>query len=463
MLRIISFILAILYLASSQSAGAQNVNRLVSTTPSNQPPTIDNGSTSGNPMSAQNGRLIVFSSSASWLVTGDTKNKTDIFLRDTLNQTTVPPVRVSNGFNGEESNGDSIDPVISEEGRYIAFVSDASNLLPGGSDPTYFHVYRWDQSTRSNIQVDVAPNGQIANRGVNNSNCGDWTAPPWALSMSQDGRFIAFSSAATNLVANGTNGSFQIFVRDMNSGSVELISVATNGAQANSDSSCPAISNNGLFVAFQSPANNLDTGLYGYTEVFLHDRSAQTTVLVSRNPLAGGVQSGDSHAPRISTDGRYVGFLTPYPFDNVHDGNTYRDVYVYDRVTGGYTMASPGGSTSQDHPQFNMSADGKFVIYQGRANGVLDGGNSDLYRYNIPSDGSLGITDRITVPINNPQNPSNTNSYPALSQHGNVAAFVSTDHYLVLGLTTYTDQLVYQWGPANLNDIDNIFRNGFEQ
>ena len=195
-------------------------------------------------------------------------------------------------------------------------------------------------------------------------------------SISADGRYVAFYSDATNLVPGDTNLSSDIFVRDRQTGITERVNVATDGTQGNSQSGYPSISADGRYVAFQSEATNLAPGdTNGTWDVFVHDRQIGTTELVS---VATDRTEGDerSEQPSISGDGRFVAFLS--------FTNSDYDVFVLDRQTGIIErVATTGGlvsSAKDPHP--SISADGRYVAFGSGATNLVPGdtnGQPDVF------------------------------------------------------------------------------------
>src|SRR6185295_1250039 len=155
-------------------------------------------------------------------------------------------------------------------------------------------------------------------------------------SISLDGRFLAFQSGASTLVAGDTNGNYDIFVRDRQSGTLERVSVSTNGSQGNLNSfaSPSSISADGRFVVFTSSATNLVPNTpSAHGDIFLRDRQSGTTELVSSNP-AGAQSNSSSFFPSISGDGRFVAFQSSATDLVTGDTNGFEDVFVRDRQTG---------------------------------------------------------------------------------------------------------------------------------
>ena len=283
-----------------------------------------NGS-SHRPAVSARGRFVAFSSFASNLVTGDTNGSFDVFVRDQMTRVTR---RVSVGPGGAQANSYSDNPSISAHGRYVAFSSFASNLVTGDTNGT-FDLFVWDRTAEVTRRVSVGPGGVQANDSS------------FAPVISADGRYIAFYSWASNLVSGDTNGTADVFVRDLRAGVTRRVSVGPGGAQANDFSYDPAISADGVHVAFTSDASNLVAGdTNGTADVFVWDGVNQVTRRVSVGP--GGAQASDaSFAPAISAQGRHVAFYSWAP--NLVTGDT-NDTPTCSCGTGGRTR--PGGCRS---------------------------------------------------------------------------------------------------------------------
>jgi Tol biopolymer transport system component len=235
-----------------------------------------------------------------------------VYVRDLRSGTTQ---LVSVPADGTSANRDSYNPTISADGRYVAFVSDASNLVPGDTNDRADVFVRYLRSGTTQ-RVSVATNGAQAN------NYNEYPA------ISAGGRYVAFVSDASNLVPGDTNDQPDVFVRDLQLGTTQRVSVATDGTQANSDSEYPAISADGRYVAFQSRASNLVPGDTNHRrDVFLRDPQSGTTERLS--VAAHGRQTnGRSTHPVISADGRYVAFQSGASNLVPGDTNDRADVFV---------------------------------------------------------------------------------------------------------------------------------------
>ena len=242
------------------------------------------------PAISADGRYVAFQSLALNLVRGDTNKLSDVFVRDL---TTGKTTRVSVDSRGAQArckadSCESTSPVLSAHGRYVAFQSSATNLVPHDTN-RLGDVFVHDRRTGKTIRVSVRSSGKQA--GGDRTNTGS-NAP----SISADGRFVAFHSLDTNLVPGDTNRTADIFVRDLKLHRTARVSVSSDEKQANGESlGGLTISPDGRFVAFTSLASNLVPGdANDITDVFLRDLRTGTTTLVSRG--IGGVQGNDASA-----------------------------------------------------------------------------------------------------------------------------------------------------------------------
>jgi TolB protein len=177
--------------------------------------------------------------------------------------------RISVGPGGQQAHSISADPAISAHGRFVAFVSQASNLVAGDTNNTKDVLVR-DRKAQVTRRMSVGPGGQQAN------------SFSVEVAISADGRFVTFTSYASNLVAGDTNSTYDVFVRDRRAQVTRRISVGPGAQQANGENLGPAISAHGRFVTFWSEASNLVAGdTNDTTDVFMRDRVAQVTRRVS--------------------------------------------------------------------------------------------------------------------------------------------------------------------------------------
>jgi hypothetical protein len=299
------------------------------------------------------GRFVALSSKAAKLVRGDTNGRADVFVRDRKRRRTR---RVSVSSAGRQANEESTAPAISAHGRFVAFWSDASNLVRGDTngDPDIFVRDRAQGTTK---RVNVSSWGAQAN---------DYTCT--CLAISASGRFVGFSSKASNLVEEDTDNSWDAFVHDRRMGTTELVSVSSTGAQVSRSSGVDSISAKGRFVAIGSSASGLVPGDTNNTQdVFVHDRATGET---SRVSVSSAGDQGEAYRPSsngsISADGRFVAFGSLAPNLVPEDTNESWDVFVHDRETGETSRVSVG-SLGEEAPRRStgaaISANGRFVAF----------------------------------------------------------------------------------------------------
>ena len=266
-----------------------------------------NGDSAGPSISAD-GRFVTFGSFASNLVPDDTNGTIDVFVYDRVARTTK---RESVGSGGGQANGGSGNSSLSAEGRYLVFSSSATNLVPGVTTPAGgsadSHIYVRDRVLDVTTLVDRTVAG-----GVD-------AYPSSSPGMSDDGRYVAFQSTSPNLVADDTNGCQDVFVRDVSAGTTERVSVSTGDEACRfSSNSQPSMTADGRYIAFTSYAHPVDRPTEWALAVLLRDRIAQTTTL----------ETFGGH-PLLSGDGRFLTFYAPL-------GASQGD-YVRDRTTGQVT------------------------------------------------------------------------------------------------------------------------------
>ena len=332
-----------------------------------------NGGSEGASMSAD-GRYVAFHSGASNLVLGDANRQMDVFVRDRQKGVTE---RVSVASDGTQGNLSSVCASISADGRFVAYASHASKLVPGDTNDVS-DVFVHDRQTGVTERVSVSSAGTQGN-----GDCLEWKP----ASISADGRFVAFGSYASNLVAGDTNRHSDIFVHDRHSGQTTRVSVSGTWAQGDEDSFWPSISADGRFVAFYSSATNLVPGdTNDMSDIFVRDRQKGVTERVSVSST--GDQGKDiSEAPSISVDGRYVGFRSLASNLVPGDTNEMSDVYVRDRQgiadakspADGWAVVLSGNTVTASFPGYFYSedADGRCGIKVSWAESVTEG---DRYR-----------------------------------------------------------------------------------
>jgi Tol biopolymer transport system component len=363
------------------------------------------------PAISADGRFVGFYSGADNLVPGDTNDASDIFVHDRRTGLTE---RVSVDSAGNQGNSASFElPAISAHGRFVAFVSDASNLVPGDTDDTDVFVHDRKTGVTQLVSIDSA-----GNQGNGFS---------FAPAISAHGRFVAFDSSADNLVPGDTNDFHDVFVHDRRTGVTERVSVDSAGNQGNEGSGGPAISADGRFVAFNSFADNLVPGdTNGGSDVFVHDRRTGVTERVSVDSAIDF-----SSRPAISGHGRFVAFASDA--DNLVPGDTNdtSDVFVHDRKTGVTERVSVDSAGNQGN-NFSfysaISAHGRFVAFTSGAHVFVH-------------DRKTRVTELVSVDSAGNQGNS-VSDEPAISADGRFVAFRS-----------FADNLV----PGDTNDATDVF------
>jgi len=206
----------------------------------------------------------------------------DVFLHDRYLHTTI---RIINSDTEEEVNGDSLAASISSDGRYVVFMSYATNLVLNDTN-TFNDIFIYNISSGTTKRVSVTSTG-----GETNSNS-------FNPAISSDGRFVVFTSDANNFVANDTNGCLDIFVKDLKLNLITRISVSDGGEEGNGDSVQPSISGDGTCIAFTSYADNLSPNDGNYkSDIFVYN---QLTKKIDRISINGEEINKDSHDPAIS-------------------------------------------------------------------------------------------------------------------------------------------------------------------
>ncbi|MCP4681970.1 MAG: hypothetical protein GY864_06540 [Desulfobacterales bacterium] len=372
------------------------------------------------PSISSDGRYVAFQSYATNLVPGDTNGWGDIFVHDRTTSTTER-VSVDNG--GTQGDGPSYYASISSDGRYVAFQSFATNLVPGDTNAAW-DIFVHDRTTSTTERVSVDSGGTQ----------GD--GPSYYASISSDGRYVAYHSWANNLVPRDNNAAWDVFVRDRTTSMTERISVDNGGAQGDDFSSYPSISSDGRYVAFRSYATNLvpgDTNALG--DIFVHDRGTSTTERVSVDNSGAQGDSG-SFSPSISADGRHVAFRSHATNLVPGDTNALRDIFVHDRGTSTTERVSVDNNGIQGNRGSSapsISADGRYVAFSSGATNLVPGDTNwraDIFVY----DRATSTTERVNVDNGGVQGD-HYSYWPSISSDGRYVAFSSGATNLVPGDT----------------------------
>ena len=316
------------------------------------------------PTVSPDGRYVAFASTASNLVPSDTNGFDDVFIRDRRAGTTS---RVSLSSTGSQGNHASFGPMISADGRYVAFTSYATNLVPGDTD-NVTDVFIRDRRAGTTSLISQSTGGVQAN---------DFSA---GAAVSADGRYVAFYSLASNLVPGDTNGAYDAFVRDRRTGTTSRVSLSWRGAQTDGDSIARAMTPDGRYIVFQSAASNLVPGdTNDNRDMFIHDRRTGTISRVSIS--SRGVQA-DSYSDyaAISADGRYVAFASTATNLVPGDTNTSWDVFLRDRRAGTtrrVSLSNTGSQGNHDSLGPTITADGRYIVLYSAASNLVPHDTND--------------------------------------------------------------------------------------
>ncbi len=357
---------------------------------------------------SEDGRFVAYWSFASNIVPGDTNGVADIFVRNLVSGTNE---RVSVSSGGTQATSTCEDPSISGDGRYVAFWSLSSNLVPNDTNGKN-DVFLRDRQTGTTLRVST------------DSNAGQSNEISFYPKMSSNGTYVVFFSSATNLVPGDTNGFIDVFVKNIQSGATTRASLAHDGSQGNGPSVYPfvSISDDGRYVAFASDATNLVPGdTNGQPDVFVRDMVANTTTRISVS--SAGVESdGDSRYPTMTPDGRYVVFQSLATNLVTGDTNGVNDIFLRNLQTGTTTRLSVATDGTEANGASNtpsISANGRFVAYPSVATNLVSNdtnGKSDVFRRDLVT----GITSRISVQTNGGQ-CDGFSSDPSVISSGSVA------------------------------------------
>lgn len=378
------------------------------------------------PSVSANGRFVAFQSSATNLVPG-AGGSASIFVHDRVTGDLDLVSVSSSGVPLDNCTGTSI----SNTGRFVVFLS-------------FSKVYVHDRFTGSTNQADVDSFGIPGNGGS------------FAPTISTNGRFVVFHSIANNLVPGDTNGSFDVFVHNRQSGVTDRISVDSSGAQGFSSSDGSSISANGRFVAFQSVASNLVPGdTNGHSDIFVHNRQTGETECVSVDAL-GAHGNEDSKAPAISGDGRYVAFHSAATNFVSESTNGVTHIFLHDRqsgVTSRVSMNSMGTRANRSSFLPTLSASGRHVAFQSHATNLVPEDTNGALDTFIHSH-LTGVTERASVSSFGTQGSGESHT-PSLSSTGRRVAFASDSVDLVPNDTNGNqDIFLYdRWDGLGVNSI----------
>jgi Tol biopolymer transport system component len=347
---------------------------------------------------------------------------------------------VSNGT--AAGNGTAREPSVSADGRYVVFSSSASNLVAGDAN-NVADVFLRDTTNNTTTLISVAKGSTAPGNGKSEE-----------PSISADGRFVSFTSLATDLVDNDGNALADIFVRDVQAGTTRRVSTDATGTgfsgNSNGFSAEPYTSANGDFVGFTSRADDMVTGVTdrkdfgpnhdtGVTDVFLRDLTSNNPgsaiKMISVTPAGNISGNGRSFDPSVSADGRFVAFRSEASDLVTGDNNGKRDIFVRDMQSGVTTrvsVATGGGESNGDSDSPSISQDGRFVVFSSLANNL--GGNdtngdkgSDVFIH----DTQTHTTTLVSANQLRTASGNGVSFEPTISQEGRFVAFTSSASDLV--------------------------------
>ncbi len=334
------------------------------------------------------------------------------------------PSRQNLTSSASQSTGPAHRPSLGQGGSCVAFHSPASDLVAG------------DTNAAGDVFVRY-PDGRTERASVSKA-ASEANGRSTFASVSPDCRYLAFASTATNLVTDSadTNGSSDIYLKDLLTGYVERVSLSSSGEEPapGKDSRFPHVSADGRYVVFQSEANNLVPGdTNPGWDVFVRDRAARTTERVSVS--SSGTQGNNfSVRPAISADGRYVVFHSWASNLVPGDANGLADIYLRDRQAGTtqrVSVSSAGGDPDGESLFAKVSADGRYVVFQSTASNLVPG-DTNAHRDVFVRDRQARTTQRVSVSSSGAQ-ADGPSGFASVSSSGEVVCFHSTASNLVSG------------------------------
>ena len=313
---------------------------------------------------SDDGSLVVFSSSTDQLLASDTNGVGDVFLRDRLAATTDRVSETPDGMNSDDVSG---SPIISADGRYILFGTRASNLFDPPKGNNVFQVVLRDQTSGAIEFISVSDAGVL----------GDQTSQ--VTGISADGRYVAFSSSSSNLVANDTNGTPDVFIRDRTLSTTTRASLTYQGFESSGGVGSHAFSRDGRYVLWSSSATDLiadDTN--GVQDVFLRDLILGTTerVSVDTSGAQSAGHSGGLGGISVSSQGRYVVFESSSADLVANDTNGVQDIFLRDRqlnTTRRINVSATEEEANGISENPRITPDGRYVVFSSRASNLVSG------------------------------------------------------------------------------------------
>jgi Tol biopolymer transport system component len=400
-----------------------------------------NGS-SLNVRSSDDGRFVVFTTNATNLIPNDTNVLGDIVLKD---RQTGALTCMSCLPDGTVGTGASTQPSLSGDGRFVAFQSAASNLVTG------------DTNGAIDVFVREIASGVISRVNLDSNGMQTITGTSGQARLSQDGRFVSFASLATNLVSGDTNSVSDIFIRDRQASTTTRVSLTAAGAQTDGASTAAAMSADGNYIVFTSAAANITLPAEPSTltvDVFLRDRVAGTTERLT----SSAATNGTCFDPAISADASVVAFNCPFTDLVPNDTNAARDVFY--RARTGSTLArvtAPGGveaNGATENPSLNRNGT-LIAVFSTATNLIAADTNATTDVFVVEP--ATGAIIRASVASDGTEGSGGVSTFPWLAADGNVVVFNSGKNNLVTNDTNATVDTF-----ARVLPKDQIFGDGFE-
>ena len=388
-------------------------------------------SSSGQPAISADGRYVAFVSAASNLVGSNSDWGMGVFVKD---RHTGAVERVNPAGVDEHDTAGFLTPALSAEGRYVAFARQY--FVPGGDPDGSSEILVRDRQTGAILHPSADATGLEGN------------APSGYPTLSADGRFVAFHSQASNLVSDDTNGASDVFIRNLQTGTITRVSTDREGREVFGDSILPTISADGRYVAFQGAANGLvPDDMNDLTDVFVKDLQ---TGNVTRVSTAGDGSQADDHSyqPAISGDGRYVAFYSAASNLVAGDTNLQLDVFVKNLQTGTTTRVSTDsqGREAETHCFLaSISADGRVVAFGSLAGNLVSDDNNeagDIFAKDTLT-GTTHVVSQRDLAVRDPvaANEDSDSTRFALNRDGRYVAFTSRASNLIVGDTNVDEDI----------------------
>lgn len=446
-------LLLVFILTLPNAASAAGITERVSLTSSGG----EGNGTSRAPTVSADGRFVAFSSEAGNLVTQDTNGLRDIFVRDRcvsngspVSGCTPSTQRISIPSPSLQAvGGDSFSPHISADGRIVSFSSDATNLVPDDTNVSQ-DTFAYDRCLSNGVPVPGCTAG-IERVSVSSTGAQGTGGGGGQHDISANGRFVVFSSGATNLVDGDTNVASDVFVHDRATGTTDRVSLASDGTQSLNNSYYNSISADGRLVAFYSVARLVPADTNDTWDVYVRDRCTSdgspvpgctpTTELIS-STSSGAAGAGGGANPRISDDGRFVAFDSVSNTLVLGDTNASFDVFLRDRcLSNGQAVAGCTPTTervsltdsdleaNQGSNDPSISADGRFVAFSSYSTNLVSGTQNGAGHAYL-RDRQMGTTERISVSSGGALS-TDGGAEPAVSASGRFVVFWSGASNLV--------------------------------